>query len=225
MDFIPENKMQTTGVDFVPLRWIHAGEAPSREPAESRGQEEGEGIALDAFESSLDEARRSAYDDGQADGEMKALRAMNEKLHSQISKWENSLSLVSSHIVQELQAFFSDFEQRTIELALAISRKIIQRELSKDPQLIIALVSKALSGLENQFRLALKLNPKDKNFMQNWLRESQVQFPHLTLVSDPEIEPGGFIVETDTRSMDHTLQSQLDRIGYELGSLYEQTST
>jgi flagellar assembly protein FliH len=106
---------------------------------------------------------------------------------------------------------------------VAIAEKIIQREISQEPQLLGEVISKALSRLKDETQIQLRLRPQDKEFVDSWLAKFRDHLPDLSITTDEQSGGGGFVIDTKSGSLDYTIQTQLKRIETELENLYAQS--
>ncbi len=122
----------------------------------------------------------------------------------------------------EQEAFLAEVEQAAVRLAYAIARKIIRRELTAEPDLVLQTVREAVQKLAAASRITIRCHPDDLGLLQadkvlqKWLeaREAQVKFR-----ADDQIERGGCVVESDAGTVDAQLKSQLSAIERELFEL------
>jgi flagellar assembly protein FliH len=120
----------------------------------------------------------------------------------------------------EAQEEFARERVRDLEcLALAVARKLIQRELKTDPALVRDLVARAIELLPLDHALELHLNPADLAALTPHAEALMPRGRALTLqwVPDPTLEPGSFLVESPLRIVDgrtdvalRTLYERLD---------------
>ena len=81
-----------------------------------------------------------------------------------------------------------------MELVLLISRKIVARELTLQPEAIEDIVAAGFKLLADTENLKLHLNPKEHEFLEFSLKEGWP--PGVELVADGTVSPGGFVLET-----------------------------
>jgi flagellar assembly protein FliH len=98
-----------------------------------------------------------------------------------------------------------------LELALAVAREIIGREVTLDPALVEGALGDAVGQVNEATRLVARVNPDDLAYLQeqgvhlSGGREGAA----LTLMGDETIDRGGCRLETDRGNIDATLQTQM----------------
>ena len=101
-------------------------------------------------------------------------------------------------------------EKDLLRLAVRLAEKIVGREIEKDDQTIIEIVSTALQNARQQEKLTVRVNPKDlptiekkaENFASGRIR-------FIDFVADPRIESSGCLIESEVGTIDARLETQL----------------
>jgi flagellar assembly protein FliH len=120
-----------------------------------------------------------------------------------------------SRIVQELAGARRDFraeaEYDTVQLAIAIARRVLHRELSTDPEAILGLVMAASRKLTARETHRLRVSPSDAAAIQEHRSHLELP-PALEIVSDASLSPGSAIFETSRGELDASIGTQLAEI-------------
>ncbi len=119
-----------------------------------------------------------------------------------------------------------DSEDDLLSLTLAISRKILQREVIQDRMIVKNLIETALSNLNSQDNLVIRVHPDDHSLLvtnQNDALKSELAAVKFTLKADPAVELGSCRIETERGTVDAGFEAQLDEIYRRL--LEEKTET
>jgi flagellar assembly protein FliH len=102
-------------------------------------------------------------------------------------------------------------EADVVQLALAIARRVVRREVSADPDALRGLVVAALEKLQGQETSRVKVHPSHvalvKSCLQQALSSGQVE-----VLPDPSRELGSVIFETTRGNLDASVESQLQEI-------------
>ncbi len=130
------------------------GEVPTEEPTDP--QEEARRILLEAQERA-DLIQREAFEKGFSQGE-KAGREMAERamektmvaLERAVAQWDMILQDRKGELVSEV-----------VSLAMAVAKKILQKELSLDPKVVLGVVKAALSKARVREDVVIRVNPMD----------------------------------------------------------------
>jgi flagellar biosynthesis/type III secretory pathway protein FliH len=112
-----------------------------------------------------------------------------------------------------------DRERYLSGLAIAIARKLVQREIAADPALVGHLVTKALGLFPPTSAVEVRLHPLDLDLLRPELDRLADVGPELAVqwVADPSLERGDCVAESGLRIVDgrtdvalRTLYEQLD---------------
>ena len=113
-----------------------------------------------------------------------------------------------------------------VEVALAISKKIILREIETDKELVVRQVRQILGLLLNTCLVTLKVHPQDLASLEPLhavLRAEFLDGDHLSIQGDVEVQPGGCVIEQAGLQLDARLEQQLETVAAEFG--LERTSS
>ena len=109
-------------------------------------------------------------------------------------------------------------EREMVQLAIEIAKKIVRREVTVDPEIVISLARVALSRLHNRALATVHLHPDDYQFALSH-RERLSTSGTIKLVDDPAIGRGGCLIETDLGDVDARIEHQFGEI--ERGFLHD----
>ena len=118
-------------------------------------------------------------------------------------------------------------EQEAVELALAIARKIICREIEVDKEVVVCVARKALSKVEDPGNVKIKMNPADLQFINQTkykLSEMIGNIDNVTIEPGENIQSGGCVVETDLGEIDARIEKQLQAVEESFRNALENTS-
>lgn len=158
---------------------------------------------------SLDAIEREAFTKGYAQGE----RAGNEAAVARADAMLRRLA----QTIEELQALRGELIHRTerqvVELALAIARKVIQREASIDHDLLIAMARVALDRLADTATASIRLHPEDHAAVVGRSTAALTAAGHaVEIAADPAVRRGSCVVRSDVGSIDVGVGAQLDEL-------------
>jgi len=111
-------------------------------------------------------------------------------------------------------------ERDIVEVALAISHKIILREVETDKELIVRQVRQILGLLLNASLVTLKVHPDDLEVLEPLHQVLQAEFvdgDHLVIEGHEDVQPGGCLVEQAGLQLDARLHRQLETVAAEFG--------
>ncbi|MEW5981070.1 MAG: FliH/SctL family protein [Acidobacteriota bacterium] len=98
-------------------------------------------------------------------------------------------------------------ERQVVQVALAIARRILQREVDTDPDLLSAMARVALDRLGDGDAIRIRLNPEDHLGINDRHDFSRVGAP-ITVDSDPAVPRGGCLIESSLGFVDAGIDAQ-----------------
>jgi len=118
----------------------------------------------------------------------------------------------------EKKNFLKRSEKDLVEIALAIAKKIIKKEVDADPQIIRKIASEVLRRAVDSHsgKIVMRVNPKDwENLVRigEGLFLSELSESEIRIEKDASIQSGGCIVETEKGLINASIESQLEEIG------------
>jgi flagellar assembly protein FliH len=153
----------------------------------------------------LEALEQQARDEGYAAGLAEGRAAADEALRTQLARFESLIAAAA----RPLQAFDEATEQELARLAMVTARRVIARELSLTPALIVQAVRQAALALPTATRaLRVRLHPDDLNL----LRELDASEAHWQLLADPELARGDCILESERSRLDARVETRLSAI-------------
>ncbi len=117
------------------------------------------------------------------------------------------------------QAWLTRWETGAVHVAAAIAKRLVRRELARNPEITLALVREALELASGSSQVRLHLNPADHETLRpqiDILLGELAGLGNAEIVADPQTAPGGCRVETAFGMIDQQLDAQLARIEEEL---------
>jgi flagellar assembly protein FliH len=113
--------------------------------------------------------------------------------------------------VTERKDYFSRVESDVVQLALAISAKILHREAQVDPMLLAALVRVAIEKLHDGSTVSVRVSPQKADKWREYLASPQ-NSATVTVVEDAHLGPDDCTLETDLGSADFSIDAQLKEV-------------
>jgi flagellar assembly protein FliH len=178
-------------------------------------KEASEPVAVPPTAARIEEIQRQAYEeafalgrrDGLEQGKRQA-RAQAERLEAVLRQLGEPLRELDERVVDEL-----------VELALAIARHLVRRELRADPGQIVAVVQQAAAALPFAARkVRVVLHPEDAATVREALSASGgvEHGDGWEIVEDPAMMRGGCRVETEHSRIDASVEKRLAAIAADL---------
>lgn len=149
-----------------------------------------------------EEAHQAGLREGEAEGRKQAEAVYREAMARMAKS------------VEEMAGFRArlrrDAEQDLVQLALAIAKRVLRREMSLDPQALRGLILGALERLQIQEITRVRVHPSQTAPLTACLREAGG--PQVEVVPDASREPGAILFETQRGNLDASVDSQLREI-------------
>jgi flagellar assembly protein FliH len=119
------------------------------------------------------------------------------------------------HAIQDLAALRPRLRRQaeadTLQLALAIARRVLRRELAIDPEALHGLVLAALEKVDAREICRVRVHPSQAAAVSAWLRQASAG-QTIEVVADPASEPGAAVFETERGDLDASIETQLQEI-------------
>ena len=150
-------------------------------------------------------------------------RGFEQGYQEGLSKVEQEWALKISQLtelVSVLENLFSDIDEeirnKTLEIAIAIAKQIIRRELVIDSGQIVAAIKQAIELIpKDDQQIDIFINPSDEQHIQNLFAENGGS-KKFNIVSDPTVSAGGCRASTDYSLVDLTIEKQIATIASQL---------
>jgi flagellar assembly protein FliH len=162
-----------------------------------------------------DAIRRQA----EQEGRRSAMLTVEETIRKQLTGTLAALGRAVEDLRQAKQAWLAHWEVSGVHVAAAIARRLIRRELVRQPDIPLALVREALELAAGNPQVRIHLNPADHQALGTQVRTLVAEISGLgevQIVADPAVTPGGCRVETRFGIIDQQFEAQLARVEEEL---------
>ena len=111
------------------------------------------------------------------------------------------------------QEVYNSIAPDILEISLDIAKKIIKKEMSEDPQVILANIKDIMKGLsKEETKITLKVNPTQSAIIKQEVPEIANSLgleAKIIVVSDETVMEGGCVLTTTNGVIDATVESQL----------------
>jgi flagellar biosynthesis/type III secretory pathway protein FliH len=151
------------------------------------------------------EAEKHAFERGLMEGERNARRLFESKAEAAARRYDQSIGEMAG----AYRALVSAAETNAVQLAMAIARKVIQREFHIEPNDIAARATEALESVRTQPRIVLKVSVQDAARLRETV--DQTNLP-VVVNEDPSMKQGDFMIDTSRTHIDGRIASQLEQI-------------
>jgi flagellar assembly protein FliH len=184
-----------------------------------QAQVEGHGAGLEkghqeGFAKGREEGFAQGVKAGTVDGHKQGERAGREHSKQQMQALEKRLDSVMESLVFPIRQQQNDLEEALVQLATAVAKAVVQRELSQDSSHILQVVRRAMAALPATTEtVRISANPQDIEALQASL--ARLDAP-TKLVEDATVSPGGCRVETRYSLVDFTVEKRFQQVVHAL---------
>jgi flagellar assembly protein FliH len=122
--------------------------------------------------------------------------------------------------IEEIQGLRAEIVQKTerqvVQLALAISQRVINREISLDRDLLVAMARVALDRLADTPSATIRLHPEDYSAAMARQTPRQLGAGSVRMVADAAVTRGGCLVQSEFGLVDVSAAAQLHELAIAL---------
>jgi hypothetical protein len=139
--------------------------------------------------------------------DLSALQAVYEaKLEAGMAAFEKAVEEIAELRTQILQ----EAEETIVTLAAAVARRVIGREITLDPEIMMRLAVEGTEALGERDRVLVRLAPFEQEpawqAMEDRLKR---RVPRCEIIQDPTLSPGQCIVESELGRVDESVDTRL----------------
>ena len=150
---------------------------------------------------------RDAFAKGFEQGERAGAEAAGKRGEAMLRRLSDTLSELTT-----LRAtMIRQTEGQIVELALAVARRVLHREITLDRNLMIAIARVALDRLGESAQVTVRLHPEEYE-ATGAARVSEFAGSNVTFVPDPRVGRGGCRVESEMGLVDAGVDAQIQEI-------------
>jgi flagellar assembly protein FliH len=150
---------------------------------------------------------RDAFAKGYATGERAGVEAGAKRADAMLRRVAQTLE----DLAQLRKTMIQQTERQMVQLALALARKVVIRELSLEPDLVAAMAHVALERLGETAPATIRLSPDDYAVVVSQ-RGDRWAGAQVTVLPDPAVARGGCVVESDFGLVDAGVDAQFEEL-------------
>ena len=166
-----------------------------------------------------EEAFQNGYEKGINDGFEKEHAAREDYISEHFSKKFKVVETLVREARKKNEKAFQGLEEKIIHLAVNIAEILIQKNLKTDPEIIVSIVTEAMSHLISSETIKLKVSGDDykivKEQYDRWLGMAG-NVKEFEIEIDKRMVSGDCLVETEGGIIDATISSRLEVLAEEL---------
>ena len=193
------------GREVGPILWRQVGAAAA--PRTSPGSTADSSARTAQLEAQYQQMVREAHAAGEREGEIAGRNRAGAEMQAAMERLSRSVQEIAN-----LRASLRrEAEADVVQLALAIARRVIRREVAADPDALRGLVIAALGKLQGQEISRVKVHPSHAAMLKSCLQQA-LSGGLVEVFADSSREPGSVIFETTRGNLDASVDSQLQEI-------------
>jgi flagellar assembly protein FliH len=162
-------------------------------------------------QASLAALERDAFMKGFAQGERAGAEAAAQRGEAMLRRLTETLEALTALRAQMIR----QTERQMVQLALAVARRVINREVSLAPDLLIAMARVALDRLGESMAVTVRLHPEEFE-ATGAARAAQLEGSNVTVVADARVGRGGCRVESDLGAIEVGVDAQIQELALAL---------
>jgi flagellar assembly protein FliH len=157
----------------------------------------------------LAQVEKTAYESGFRQGEKAGMEIAERKLEVVMKRYSEAILEVAGL----RSTLYSQIEREVVKLAVAVSKKIVHREIQVDRDIIQTLVRVALSHVAEKSAVTIHLNPVDYSYLMERREElSQSEGRDISLMADKSVERGGCLIQTQCGDIDARIDEEFREV-------------
>jgi len=161
-----------------------------------------DGISVDQ----LQLLEKQAFEQGYREGERIGRKLGDDMMETAAKRYDRAIAELAEAYIAVVNAV----ETSTVELALEIARKVIQREISTDPDLVSALATVALRRVQSHPSITIRVSRYDFPRVSEAIAGIN---DSVAVVEDPSLERGDFMIDSSQTRLDGRIRSQVESLG------------
>ena len=156
--------------------------------------------------------REAAQQEGFREGYEEGQQAARNEIERLREKLEASLDFIANPVAQ----IDRQVETELLELALAVAKQILRREITLDPKHLMGLIREAIKQLpSNTQKIMIHLCPDDARMLREMLHDSDHE-QHWQIIDDPALKQGDCKIHADSAFIDASIDALISRLAAEM---------
>ncbi len=163
----------------------------------------------------IKEVERSIYENAFQIGQAEGLTKGREEAHASIAEQAQRFEQGIATLMRTASSLEQKYAHDIGELVTAAAKKIICREVSADPSVVVDIIKQAIRSLADRSTVRIKLSQDDFRRQQELKRKivgEMDEIQKLSFVEDAALNTGDVVIDSEGEQVDATIDSQLQRI-------------
>lgn len=194
----------TSAAAVTPFQWGGMEQLPALQDQVDYEQPVDNAAMRDVHLATLE---RDAFAKGFSQGELAGAEAAGQRGEMMLHRLMQTLE----ELTQVRAQMIHQTERQMVQLALAVARRIVHREVTLDPDLLIAMARVAMERLGETAQVKVRLHPDDYE-AAGAARVAQLAGSNVMILADAHLSRGGCRIESDMGILDAGVDAQLQEI-------------
>ena len=175
----------------------------------------------------LQKSREEGIREGMQKGEAAAYEKAKVEYKAQVDALQKRVSAFLSEIESSKKSIYANAHKILFDLSCGLARKIIQTEVTLNPDIIIGVIKKAMAYIADRERIIVRVSKDD---LENVSRRKDFWMPvgerleSIIIEPDERIEKGGCIIESNSGLVDARLGVQFEELHDTIEKVWESVS-
>jgi flagellar assembly protein FliH len=183
------------------FRWGPPPERPHRQASPASGA-----AAAGASPIDRDSVEREAFSQGYAQGERAGAEAAAARAEAVLQRLAQTIEELGTLRI----ALIRKTERQVVQLALAMAKRIVHREITLDRELLTTMARVALDRLGTSTTTTIRLHPED--FAATTGLRKADESGHVQVVPDAAVRRGGCLIQSDFGLIDVGVDAQIQEL-------------
>ena len=124
------------------------------------------------------------------------------------------MELFNQHLLEfekQIKAIRSETQRQVLPIALKAAKKIVNKELEVNPNVIVDIVIGALRPVTQYRHIKIYINKEDKDLIEKERAHIKEHLDHVetfSVIERDDVEKGGCIIETEAGIINASLENQ-----------------
>jgi flagellar assembly protein FliH len=152
-----------------------------------------------------------AYDQGYREGHRDGLEQARQAIVDATNRAEQVTAAAAVEAAETLLAS----ERQMVDIALAVARKILNREIALNVDTVLPIVAATLEKVRDQDLVTVRVSPEDLDQVTGAKQQFQSQLTQdatLSVIDDAGLKSGDCVIETAFGVIDARIDSQFEAI-------------
>ena len=163
--------------------------------------------AYDQAKEIMEQAKAEGYQDGYnkalVDSQNEAGRIIEESI------------TIKKQLLQSKESLMQDAEAEMIQLVIEAIEKVLEYKIETDQTLIESLIKQGISRVNKSHQVSIRVSNDDYNHaiaIRPMILATSEKIEDIEIKRDPSLQNGACIIDTDSGSVDSSINIQLDQI-------------